>query len=98
MECHYKFPCHPADMFSNSAKLSENTRHLRVHMIEIIAQLSAMFSQADIDNKTYVDVNDKNRIIGFDTSELFGIPLDACRGRKVKLGEMKTVNWLKMKI
>jgi hypothetical protein len=98
--CNYKFPCHPADMFSKSPKaLTQSTRNLRVYMINVIADLSQTFSQDEIDSKVFVDVDDSKQIIGLDVSQLvLGSDGSMCVGKPTRLGKMTVKNWTKMRM
>lgn len=97
--CNYQFPIHPSDMFSYSKKMNETTRLLRVQMIENIVLLSQTYDQHTINNKVFVDVKD-GKIIGMDMSELtipkFG--LNICRGKRVSLQHMSSLNWKTMQM
>jgi hypothetical protein len=66
--CNYKFPIHPAEMFQYK-KISENARVLRAHIINNIIMLSQTHTQDTLDNKLFVDVEDRE-IIGLDMSSV----------------------------
>lgn len=99
--CNYRFPCHPEQMFRGSPKLSDEARMLRVEAIKQLAQLSAHFSQEDLDTKVHADV-ENNQIVGFDMAELLGFPgmsQVTCFGtRRIPLGRLTAENWTTMRV
>lgn len=99
LQCNYKFPCHPCEMFAESPlNMDSETKTLRVQIIKLIAELSEIFSQEDLDEKVYVDVDANNFIQGVDTSELIGLTFNMCLGRRVPLKHLTDANWKNMKL
>lgn len=97
--CHYRFPCHPAEIIScSSKKLSEDARVLRIEMIKMIADLSTSYSQKDLDEKILIDIDDQGYIIGMDLSVLIGLSEHLCFHKSIKLGDMTEDNWIQMKL
>lgn len=97
--CHYRFPCHPAEIISCSSKqLSDSTRILRAEMIKMIADLSQTYSQKELDEKIRIDIDENNSIIGMDLSLLIGLSASLCFNNSIKLGEMTEEIWVNMKV
>jgi hypothetical protein len=97
--CFYKFPCHPKEMYDDSPpNLSNLSRLLRVQIIEMIANLSQSYTQEQLDTKLHVDVDEDNEIVGLDISELIGLPLNMCEGKRILLGTLTSDNWKTMKV
>lgn len=96
--CHYKFPCHPVDMFQDTPKrMTKETRMLRVHLINQIADLSQQFPQNKLDDCILIDV-ERGSIVGMDMMGLM-FPGNMCIGDKqIRLGQMTSVNWKTMRV
>lgn len=97
--CYYKFPCHPKEMFDNSpSNMSDIVKNLRVQMISIIAELSSKYSQKELDNKLFVDIENGD-IVGFDMSELMNISLTfSDNSQRVPLGKLTAKHWQTMRV
>ena len=76
--------------------MCQTTRVLRVDAIRMIAELSQQFSQSDLDDKVFADISD-GEIVGFDFSELNGMPSMCIGNRRVKLGNLTADNWCNMR-
>ena len=97
--CRYMFPLHPQEMFNKTPRnMDESTRMMRLEIIKHISELSQTYSQFDLNNKLYMDVDSDNNIIGLDMSNLVEININMCLGRRVNLGTLKAVDWINMKI
>lgn len=97
MTCNYRFPAHPADMFKQTpCNVPQVSRHLRAQMIEMIATVSAVYTQEQLDDNVFVDCDRSGGIIGLDLSKLFGLPFE--QGRKIRLGDMTQHNWACMRV
>ena len=99
MLCLYKFPCHPSEMFGARPILREEARILRTDMIQNIAMLSQTYSQKQIDNKVFVDLDANGHIIGMDMAAIYKINIDACIGaNRLALKHMTADSWKTMKL
>ena len=97
--CNYTFPLHPREMFENSPKnMKQTTKTMRVQIIKYIIDFSQSFSNTDLNEKLYLDIDKHNKIVGFDMSNLLGVGCNMCVGRRVKLGDVKAEDWINMKI
>ena len=97
--CNYIFPCSTTEMFEH--KIDNIDRILRSHIILQITDMSQKYSQDDIDNNVYVDVDDDNGIVGLDCYRLFSTNPTSnlptlCQGRNVPLRELTAYNWKTM--
>lgn len=100
--CRYRFPVHPREMFERSLPdMSEHARHLRVQLIQLLAELSQSFTQEDLDRKVVVDVQSDGDIVGLSLTSLFthlDLP-DLCVGaRQVPLGDLTADAWTAMRV
>lgn len=77
-------------------------RNFRMTMITTVVQLSQTFSQADIDQRVLIDVDDKGNIVGILTlflefpemMRIGGMP----DGEMVPIGRMTARNWATMRM
>ena len=73
---YYKLPITPNEIFKNTdTNMPDETRYMRLQMIKMLINLSSEYSQKEIDNSLYVDIED-GEIIGFDMSKLLKIYLN----------------------
>lgn len=97
--CHYKFPCHPQDMMSNTPdRVDSSARMLRVQIINMIAQLSQKYNQQQINEKLFVDIDENQEIIGLDISKLSNMDIDFALGTLISVGDLTAEDWTNMRI
>lgn len=85
-----------------TVNLSPNIYNLRKQIIEVIFEMSKLYSIKDIKNKIKIDLDENNNIVGLDLSILMNIPnLEYCIGniglKTINFNEIKEIHLLNMK-
>lgn len=79
--------------------LDSSAQTLRNDMKKMIAELAQVYTQSDLDEKIYIDVDDDGNILGMDLSVLIGLSSSLSSfHNSIKLGDMTDDIWSNMKL